>query len=267
MMNAVIKTKGAPGYMEYASVPIPSITPDQVLVEIKYCGICGTDHSLYYWNEAIAGFYKFNFPTIFGHEFSGVVSQIGEQVKGINVGDRVTVNPIVECGQCSYCAQGYVNICDDRKFLGIDYNGGFAQFIPVKAQSIIRLSDNVSFKAGAVIEPLCVAIHAIERVRPEFGDSALIMGPGAIGLLMVLILKSLGISPIIVSGTSADKDRLNLAKTLGADVIINSDEQDSVEMVRDITGGRGADVVYDVAGDPAVVPQAMLMLAKREELV
>ncbi|MGI5912728.1 MAG: zinc-dependent alcohol dehydrogenase [Syntrophomonadaceae bacterium] len=263
LMTALVKTKAEPGCMEIAQVEKPVITPDQVLVNVKYCGICGTDHSLRGWNEAIASSYKIKFPAIFGHEFSGVVAEVGSNVSGIEVGERVTVNPIQYCNTCSYCAVGAVNICDNRPFQGTDLPGGFAEYIAVRAQNIVKLPDNVSLKAGAVMEPFCVAIHAIDRAKPELGQSAVVVGPGAIGLMMVAVLKFLGVGPLIVVGTAADKDRLEFAKSIGADAIINSNETDPVEEVRKLTGGRGADVVYDAAGHFTVVPQAMLMAAKR----
>ena len=261
-MNAVLKDKAAPGHMKYASAPIPKITPDQVLVEVKASGICGTDHSLYHWNEAIANSYKIAFPRIFGHEFAGVVAQVGNQVKNIVAGERVTVNPILYCGVCSYCAEGIINVCDNRPFLGTDYDGGFAQYVAVRGQNIVKLPDRVSFKSGALMEPLCVAIHAVERAKPEFGQSAVVVGPGAIGLLMLLVLKNMGVGRVIVTGAGIDKDRLKIAESFGADVVVNVDEKDPVSVVKDVTGGRGADVVFDAAGHFSVVPQAMQMVAK-----
>lgn len=263
MMDAVYKYEAKPYSMKFGSVPIPEITPDQVLVQIKASGICGTDHSLWHWNEAIANSYKIDFPRIFGHEFAGVVAQVGNQVKGIKVGERVTVNPILYCGRCSYCAEGIINVCDDRPFLGTDYDGGFAQYVAVRGQNIIKLPDSVSFKSGALMEPLCVAIHAVERVKPEFGQTAVVMGPGAIGLLMLLVLKNMGVGKVLVAGAAPDKDRLQLAKTFGADEVINVTEQDPVSVVKEFTNGRGADVVFDAAGHFTVVPQAMQMVAKR----
>ncbi|MBF7082510.1 alcohol dehydrogenase catalytic domain-containing protein [Desulfallas sp. Bu1-1] len=262
MMNAVLKCKGAPGHMKFASVPIPSISPDQVLIEVKVCGICGTDRSFYHWGEAIANTYQIDSPRILGHEFAGVVAQVGSAVQGIKTGERVTVNPIYYCGQCSYCAEGLINICDNRQFLGINLNGAFAQFIAVKAQNVIKLPDSVSFISGALMEPLCVAIHAVERVKPGLGEVAVVIGAGAIGLLILMVLKAIGISRVIVTGLGVHKDRLQLAKSLGAETI-NIEEQDPVSIVKDITGGRGADMVFDAAGRPSAVSQAMKLVAKR----
>lgn len=266
MMDAVIKTKAAPKNMEFTSVSIPEITPDQVLVRVKASGICGTDHSLYHWNEAIANSYKLQFPSIFGHEFAGVIAEVGSQVKGMAVGERVTVNPIIYCGQCSYCAEGIINICDNRPFLGTDYNGGFAQYVAVRAENIVKLPDSVSFKSGALMEPLCVAVHAVDRVKPQFGETAVVVGPGAIGLLMLLVLKNMGVGKVIVTGSGADKERLATAEQLGADYTINIDEKDPVAAIKDLTGGRGADVIFDAAGHHSVVQQAVQMVAKHGKI-
>ncbi|CAB1249989.1 zinc-binding dehydrogenase [Clostridium sp. MT-14] len=262
-MDAILKTKGAPKSVEFASVPIPQITPDQVLVRIKASGICGTDHSLYHWSEAIASSYDLSFPAIFGHEFSGVIAEVGSQVEGIKVGERVTVNPIIYCGKCSYCAEGNIEVCDNRPFLGTDYDGGFAQYVAVRAVNIIKLPDTVSFKSGALMEPLCVAIHAVDRVKPEFGDSVVVMGPGAIGLLMLLVLKNMGVGKVIVAGTSADKERLEMAKTLGADYILNTQDEGAVKKVKDLTGSKGADVIFDATGHNSAIQMAVQMITKR----
>lgn len=261
-MEAFLKVKAEPKSMKFTSVAIPEITPDQVLVQVKACGICGTDHSLYHWSEAIANSYHITFPVIFGHEFAGIISEVGSQVTGMAVGERVVINPILYDGTCSYCAVGSIEICDDRPFLGTDYPGGFAQYVAVRSKNIIKLPDTVSFKSGALMEPLCVAIHAVERAKPEFGETAMIMGPGAIGLMMLLVLKNMGVGKVIVAGTTADKDRMELAKSLGADYIVDTGDKDAVKEVKDYTGGRGVDVIFDTAGHYSVTPLAVEMVAK-----
>lgn len=263
-MNAVIKTKAEPKSMEYVTdFPVPTIKDDEVLIEIKLCGICGTDHSLYHWNPAIANAYKLQYPSIFGHEFSGVVSEIGKGVKkDLKIGDRVTANPVLNCGECAYCAEGIINVCDNRPFYGTDFNGGFAKYMAIRGSNVLKLPDSVSFKSGALMEALCVAVHAVERVMPRLGDTCVVVGGGAIGLLVVKVLKYIGVGRIFVTGLSVDKDRLALAKTFGA-IPINVEEQDPVEVVRAATNGRGADVLYDTAGHVSAVPQAIKMAAKR----
>ena len=237
-MNAVIKTKPAPASMEYTTeFPVPQIGPDEVLLEIKLAGICGTDHSLYHWSEAIANAYKLKFPSIFCHEFSGVVAEVGKNVKkDLKVGDRVTANPIQYCGECSYCAEGIVNICDNRPFYGTDLPGAFAKYMAIRGSNVIKLTDNVSFKSGALLEPLCVAIHAVERVMPRFGDTCVVVGGGAIGLLVLKVLKWIGVGNVIVTGLAADKDRLAMAKSFGG-IPVNIEETDPVQFVKGLTNG------------------------------
>ena len=262
-MQAVIKTKPEPFSMELATVPVPEITPEQVLVQVKLCGICGTDHALYHWSEAIASAYKLVFPCIFGHEFSGVIAEVGSAVtEGLSIGDRCTVNPIMFRSNDEYTAEGNVHICNDRPFLGTDWPGAFAQYVAVRAPSVVKISDNVSFKSGALIEPFSVAIHAVERVLPRFGDTCVVLGGGAIGLLVVKVLKWMGIKRIIVTGLSIDKARLAMAGAMGC-TTIDVDEEDQIARVLELTGGKGAEVLFDTAGHSSTVATAVKMAAKR----
>ncbi|MDR3439334.1 alcohol dehydrogenase catalytic domain-containing protein [Telmatospirillum sp.] len=263
-MEALVKTKGEPFCMEVTQIPIPEITPSQCLVEVKACGICGTDHSLWHWNEAIARSYPdMKFPMVFGHEFSGVIAEVGKDVKDWKVGDRVVVNPGLHCNSCPYCAEGGHEVCDHRPFIGTTVFGAFAKYCAIRSENLLKLDDNISFKVGAVMEPFCVALNAVDRVKPGFGDTAVVMGPGAIGLLMVIILKSAGVQNIIVTGTDADGDRMAAAKDFGARYVINSSKENAVARVMELTGGRGAEVIYDSTGFFGAVPQAVQMAAKR----
>lgn len=263
-MEALVKTKGEPFCMEIEQIPIPKISSTQCLVEVKACGICGTDHSLWHWNEAIAKSYPdMAFPMVFGHEFAGTIAEVGENVTLWKVGDRVVVNPGLHCNSCPYCAEGGNEVCDHRPFVGTTVNGAFAKYVAIKSENLLKLDDNISFKVGALMEPFCVALNAIDRVKPNFGDTAVVMGPGAIGLLMVIILKSIGVQKIIVSGTDADGDRLTAAKEFGAKYVINSSKENAVTRVMELTDGRGAEVIYDASGFYGAVPQAVQMAAKR----
>lgn len=264
-MKAVIKTKPGPLAMEYVTdFPRPEPKSGEVLVQVKACGICGTDHSLYHWSEAIAKAYKLQFPAIFGHEFSGVIAEIGKDVKrtDIKVGDRVAVNPVLYCNTCPYCAEGIINICDNRPFYGTDLPGAFAEYTAVRAENIIKLTDKVSFKVGALLEGICVAVHAVDRVMPRFGDVCVVVGGGAIGLMVLKVLKWIGVGKVVVTGLAADKERLAMAKQFGG-IPVNVEETDPVEFIKNLTNGRGADVLYDTAGHFTSVPTAIKMAAKR----
>ncbi len=263
-MNAVLMTEPKAGAWEYVEdVDIPQINDDEALIEIKACGICGTDHSLHGWNEAIANSYNITFPAIFGHEFSGVIAELGANAPAdLHVGQRVTANPVLFDNTCEYCDKGLVNICDNRPFYGTDLPGGFAKYMKVRASNVIPMPDDVSFVQGALIEPLCVALNAVERVQPEAGDTALVMGPGPIGLLMVAVLKqAYGIQKVICSGLANDAKRLEVAEKLGA-ITINGSEVDVIEKVAELTDGKGPQIILDAAGHFTVVQQAVEMVAK-----
>ena len=263
VMSALIKTAPEPGAMEYVEdFPMPEISETEVLIEIKACGICGTDHSLYKWNEAIANSYNLTWPSIFGHEFSGVIAELGAKAPAdLKVGDRVTANPVHFCDTCRYCEVGMTNICDDRPFYGTDLAGGFAKYMKIRATNVIKMPDSVTFVQGALIEPLAVAINAVERVNPQVGDTACIIGPGAIGLLMASVLKFRGINKIFITGLGADAARLAVAEKLGC-IAINGSEVDPVAKVKELTDGRGVDLCFDAAGHFTAVEQAVQMVDK-----
>lgn len=182
--------------------------------------------------------------------------------KDLYVGQRVTANPVLFDNTCEYCDKGLVNICDNRPFYGTDLPGGFAKYMKIRASNVIPMPDDVSFVQGALIEPLCVALNAVERVHPEAGDTALVMGPGPIGLLMVAVLKqAYGIQKVLCSGLANDVKRLEVAEKLGA-ITINGSEVDVIEKVAELTDGKGPQIILDAAGHFTVVQQAVEMVAK-----
>ena len=196
----------------------------------------GTDHSLHRGQEALFNSYDIHFPAVFGHEFSGVIAEVGKNApSNLKVGMRVTANPVLFDNTCSYCDKGMVNICDNRPFYGTDLPGAFAKYMPMRATNVIPLPDDVSFVQGALLEPLGVALNAVERVHPEPGDTALVMGPGPIGLLMIAVLKqAYGIQKVICSGLAMDTKRLQVAEQLGA-ITINGSEEDVIARVKELT--------------------------------
>lgn len=263
-MNALLKTAAEPDAMEYVEdFDIPQIKDDEVLMEIKAVGICGTDHSLYRWNPAIANSYHIQYPAIFGHEFSGVIAEVGKNAPAnLKVGQRVTANPVLFDNTCEYCDRGEVNICDNRPFYGTDLPGAFAKYMAIRATNIIPMPGDVTFTQGALLEPLCVAMNAVERVNPQIGETAVVIGPGAIGLLMVALLKQArGIRKVIVTGLDADAKRFKVAEQLGA-ITVNGSECDVVEKVKELTGGKGPECIFDAAGHWTVSEQAVQMVAK-----
>lgn len=179
---------------------------------------------------------------------------------------RVTANPVLFDNTCSYCDKGMVNICDNRPFYGTDLPGAFAKYMPMRATNVIPLPDDVSFVQGALLEPLGVALNAVERVHPEPGDTALVMGPGPIGLLMIAVLKqAYGIQKVICSGLAMDTKRLQVAEQLGA-ITINGSEEDVIARVKELTNGKGPEIILDAAGHYTVVEQAVEMVAKNGKI-
>ena len=236
-------------------MPEPEVGARDVLVQIRACGICGSD---------IHGFDGSSGrripPLIMGHEASGVVARIGSDVTKVKEGDRVTFDSMVSCGECSFCERGEMNLCDDRRVLGVscdDYrqHGCFAEYAVVPEHIIYSLPDNLSFEHAAMIEPVSVAVHAVKRTPIAKGDTAVVVGTGMIGLLVVQALKAAGCGQIIAVDLADEK--LALAQTLGAELGINPNTTDAVAAIREATGGRGADVAMEVVGATPTVQTAI----------
>lgn len=247
-MKAVVKTAPGTGHVELLDVKEPSPKRNQVKMEISSCGICGTDIHVY--NDTFRNYP----PVILGHEFVGRVVEEGADVKGTT--DRSARYAVlgantVTCGHCDYCRSGEFMFCPDRRGMGHGVNGAFALYACVRTDQLFRLNDELPEEAGTLLEPLAAAVHAVMEIailRPN--DIALVSGPGPIGLLCSLVLIQEGI-PTIVAGTSKDAERLSLIKTLGAAAIVNVEEDDLMECVREATQGLGVDIAFEVSGAAA----------------
>ncbi|WHH59366.1 zinc-binding dehydrogenase [Petroclostridium sp. X23] len=246
MMKAVVKYDNVDGATELREVPIPEIGPNDVLVKVAYIGICGSDPHMHH-NKVT---YKVNVPLILGHEFSGTIEKIGENVQGYKVGDRVTAETHADyCGECILCRTNNYHVCRERKGYGFHTDGAFAKYVKVPSRILHRVPDNVSLKEASLTEPLCVAYSSLvkhSKIKP--GDLVVIIGPGPIGLLCTKIASIVGASDIIVIGTDGDEGRLELAKKLGATVTINSSKEDPIPVIKGMRDGYGADLVVDTAG-------------------
>jgi 2-desacetyl-2-hydroxyethyl bacteriochlorophyllide A dehydrogenase len=227
---------------------------------VEAVGICGTDLSLYAWHQEIVDLYHPPLPLIMGHEFSGRVVSVGPEVAGFAAGELVAVNPIKQCGHCLYCQTGKTNLCDHRLMLGTQEPGAFAEYVVVPATHAIALPDKVGGDVAALCEPFCVALHALERV-PVHGKTVAVAGAGPIGLLVLVAALANGAERCLVTGLSRDARRLELAATLGAHPV-NVSDQDPVDVVKEVTAGQGADVVFETAGHPTAVSQAIALARK-----
>jgi len=251
--------------LEYRDVPTPEPGPDDVLIEVIACGICGSDvHGM----DGSTG--RRRPPVIMGHEAAGRIARLGANVRDWAEGDRVTFDSTIYCGRCSFCRSGRINLCDNRRVLGVsceEYrsDGAFAQYVAVPGHILARLPDEVSFHQAALVEPLSVALHAAGRARIESGDTAVVIGAGMIGLLVVQTLRSAGCRRVVAVDINAD--RLELAGKLGADETLRAEAVDVPAEVAKITDGRLADVVVEAVGAASTVQDAVACLRKGGRLV
>lgn len=246
-MKAVVKTAPGEGHLEFRTDwPEPQVGAGHVKMRIASAGICGTDIHI------VKGNWRCDPPVVLGHEWGGTVVEVGEGVRHLRIGDRVvSSNPAVTCGTCYYCMAGNPFHCPDRVSAGYMIDGAFAEYLCIDAKRCHKLPDHVSFRAAALGEPIAVAVHAaIERTTVHAGDLVFISGPGCIGLLTLQVAKLEG-ARVVIAGLGKDAVRLDCARRLGADFVVNIGEDDALDVVRELTGGRGADLVYECAGSAA----------------
>jgi L-iditol 2-dehydrogenase len=226
-----------------------------VLVAVKACGICGSDvHGM----DGSTG--RRRPPIIMGHEAAGQIARVGESVRGWCAGDRVTFDSTISCGTCAFCRRGEVNLCNHRRVLGVsceDYRqpGAFADFVAVPQHILYRLPDSLSYEHAALIEPFTIALHALRRKPVNVNDTAVIVGCGMIGLALLQMAKVAGFGRIFAVDTAAD--RLAQATGLGAHEAINSAKVDALTEILRLTGGSGADQIFEAVGVPATVDLAV----------
>lgn len=247
-MRGLAKTAGSHGSMELIETPRPDPAADECLVEVAYAGLCGSDLGIYKFKGA---FEFMEFPRIVGHEYSGVVVETGANVTRFQEGDRVVEEPIRSCQECYHCRSGHPNLCVDAHITGIHHDGAFTQYITVPAHHLHPLPDDISLEQASIIEPTSVAARAVRKLsRLSAGDTALVEGPGPIGLLTAQIAAAQG-GDVIVSGIGQDADvRLPMAHEMGLDTV-NVEEKDIEDVTDAYTDGLGFDVVFDTTGHPA----------------
>jgi L-iditol 2-dehydrogenase len=252
------------GKFLYKEMPMPEIGAGDVLVRIMACAVCGSDvHGM----DGSTG--RRIPPVVMGHEASGIVMSVGADVGDISVGDRVTFDSTIYCGQCIHCSLGEVNLCGNRRVLGVSckeyqMDGAFAEYAAVPSHVIYKLPDNVTFQQAAMVEPLAVAFHAVSLARISSG-AAVVVGCGTIGLMVAQLLRSKGFSPVIVSDIAEEK--LALAASLGFSHRVNSSEESLADAVMALTGGEGVALSVDAVGVDSSVMDAVLSLCKGGECV
>jgi L-iditol 2-dehydrogenase len=260
-MKALLKTKLGFGNLEVAEVEEPQVGKDQVKILVKYSGICGTDI------HTFEGHYKVSAPVILGHEFSGEVVEVGENVTEFQPGDRVTSETtFFICGKCKYCQSGDYNLCSSRKGLGTQQNGSFTKYVIARKESVHKLPEHVDYLSAAMTEPLACAHHAVSKSAIKKGDVVVVLGPGPIGLLTAQIAKTYG-TTVVITGLSNDQLRLEKAKELGIDYAVNIQEEDINALVQRLTDGYGADVVLECTGAVPAVNMGLDLLKKKGQFV
>ncbi len=251
--------------LRYEDVSVPRIAEDEVLLEVKACGICGSDvHGL----DGSTG--RRIPPVIMGHEASGVIAEIGAAVDGWKAGERVTPDSTLWCGECWYCRRGEVNLCERRRVLGVscaEYrcNGAFAEYVAVPSRVLHRVPEGVSFSWAATVEPLSVAMHAVRLARPEIQETAVVIGAGMIGILVLQCLRASGCAGVLVA--DVDPAKLARARQCGADLALDPADATFAEAVRSRTNGRGADMAIEAVGTTAAVGSAVGSVRKGGRVV
>lgn len=226
--------------VEVRNVPLVPPAPGQARIRVTYCGVCGSDIGIYSGKHPRA-----KAPLTIGHEFVGVIEEINGESNGFKVGDRVAAYPLISCGKCYGCRNGMDYVCSELRLIGIDLDGGMAEYVNCSTQALFRLPAGVPDKIGAVIEPLAVAVHSVHRSKFKPLDSVAIIGAGPVGILVGLVLKHSGASRIIISDIS--RGRLKLCKEFGFETI-NSKNESLAEYVANTTGGEGVNIVYECSG-------------------
>ncbi|MEG1891395.1 MAG: alcohol dehydrogenase catalytic domain-containing protein [Clostridia bacterium] len=240
----------APGQIEFHELPTPQPTLGQVLVRMRVIGICGSDIHVYHGKHPFT-----SYPVTQGHEVSGEVAALGEGVTGLVVGQRVTIEPQVVCGECYPCRHGKYNLCESLKVMGFQTTGAASEYFAVDAAKVTPLPDAMSFEQGAMIEPLAVAVHAVRQAGEMRGLKVAVIGAGPIGNLVAQAAKSLGAQSVLV--TDVSDYRLTLAKRCGADAVYNARQTNLGEAMLNAFGPDKADVIYDCAGNDISIGQAI----------
>ena len=257
-MKALLLTEY--NHLEYTDFHDPDPGPEDVLIQVKTCGICGSDiHGL----DGSSG--RRVPPLIMGHEAAGVISAVGEKVSGWQIVDRVTFDSTIYCGTCHFCRRGEINLCDNRRVLGVspgDYrqHGAFAEYVVVPQHILYRLPEGLSFERAAMVEAVSIAVHAVGRTPVSLNDTAVVVGTGMIGLLVVQALRVAGCGKVIA--VDLDAGRLELARQFGADLALNPNDTDVLEQVLAQTEGRGADIAVEVVGFTPTLQTAIQSVRK-----
>lgn len=247
--------------IELEKKEVPSPKDNEVLIKVDYVGICGSD--IHYFEEGKIGDFIVEYPFVLGHECAGTVIQAGKDVKKLEPGNRVALEPNKTCGHCEFCKSGEYNLCPEVKFFATPpYNGVFLEYVVYPEDLCFKLPEEVGQKEGSLIEPLAVGLYAAEKGGSALGQKALVIGAGCIGLVTLLALKARGVTEVFVSDLVGK--RLEKAKELGATAVIKGNDED---ILKEYTKGKGVDLVVDTVGIDKTLNQAINVAKKGATIV
>ena len=256
-MKALVKHGDGDGNVSVTEMPVPEIADDEVLIEVKATGVCGSDIHIY------RGTYATDLPLILGHEYAGCIVEVGVAVSGWRVGDRVVMenNPHA-CGMCAVCRKGCFNICPQKRAIGFRSHGCFAEYIKAPANVLHRIPDGLSYEAAALSEPMAVAVHATyERGVLQAGDFVVVFGPGSIGIMSALVAQQMGASRVLVIGVERDIARMRIAEGLGIQTVDSQAHSDW----RDLASG--ADLVVEASGNRNAIRDGLDLVGRAGRFV
>jgi L-iditol 2-dehydrogenase len=248
-MKALVKHSPGDGNVDILDVEEPSCGPNQVKVEVAFCGVCGTD--IHVLHDTFRNYP----PVILGHEFAGTVVEVGRNVTGVTLNESVAClgATAITCGRCRYCISGKFIFCSNRRGMGHGVNGGFARYVVMRPDQLYRVPEGLPLEEAAISEPFAAAIQAVtELTEVRIGDTALVSGPGPMGLLCLKLLVAEGVKTI-VAGAAGDEARLDAARRFGAAVVVNVGHRNLLDAVREDTDGLGVDVAFECAGHESSV--------------
>lgn len=258
MKAAILK---APNVLEVADMATPQAGPGELILSIRAATVCGTDLRILSGKKTKG----IRFPSVIGHEFSGVVVETGAGVTGFSTGDRVCMDPVVPCRACAYCKAGLENVCQNRQAMGYEFDGAFAQYIRIpaialQAGNVFKMPEGMSFEAAALSEPLACCINGQKNAQVGLGDSVVILGAGPIGLMHAALAKAAGARQVIISEPHAGRRQAALER--GVNVACDPTRENLLDLVKQRTEGLGADVVILTIGVPALANEALSLVRK-----
>lgn len=244
--------------IEIKDIEVPRIKDNEILIKVKYAGICGSDITVLKGKHISA-----KPPVVLGHEFSGVVEKSNS--KDFNIEDKVVVEPLISCGRCEACISGSTHVCKYLKLYGIHKDGGFAEFVIIPDNSVYKLPDGVTLLEGALVEPLSVAIHSLEMSGMKLGDNVLVTGAGPIGILCGILARNFGANNVII--TDISNFRLDIARKFGMTSFNSKQANDFKTFINNITDNCGTDICFECSGVQEAINQALKVLAIKGTLV